>query len=633
MPFSSPGRRRLASRSLGALAFLSLAVALSLVSAAAADATTVGQLFAPADLACSTAGTGLQTGVTSGNSYVVPAAGTITSWSYQDNQNPVPDLELKVGRPVEQSEYRIVGSVPAGTQHPGSVNTYGAEIPVQKGDVIGIYENGGGCGTGTSYDEYAWLQGTNPELGSRSSYEPLEGFKFPVSATVSPSAPNHVFWADYGAASIGRASTDGGEVTNHLTDVEAGPCGVAIDGSHLYWGYFGEAAAIGRSNLDGEDAEPTFIHLPSGSSPCTIAVYGGHVYWSNYGGSTIGRANLDGGEVDPEFVTGLSDPLGVAVSDGHVYWADYGVGTIGRANLDGSGVEKSFIGDATGACGVAVGSGHIYWASYFGEKLADANLDGSGVDPDLATTGGSPCGVAVDGQHVYWSNLGDGTIGRAELSGAGADNLFISGASEPWGVAVTPAPPTAAVSSPASGGTYAKGQLVATTFTCGEGNGGTGLSSCSDGGATAAPTGGSGHLDTSAPGAHTYSVTATSSDGQSATATISYTVAAKPRKPVQKGKPAVSRKNGKITVKYKLFGAGLATLEGKAHSGGLVKYGKAKRKVKKAGVYKFTLKPSGKARKLLGQGKQLKVKLTLAFIPTGTKEKLLAKGSVKVRLR
>ncbi len=86
--------------------------------------------------------------------------------------------------------------------------------------------------------------------------------------------------------------------------------------------------------------------------------------------------------------------------------------------------------------------------------------------------------------------------------------------------------PTASITSPAEGAVYLKGQIVDAEYSCSEGASGPGLKPGAEGCSGTVPDGSA--IDTSLPGEHHFSVTATSTDGQSSTATVSYDVAAPP---------------------------------------------------------------------------------------------------------
>ena len=209
-----------------------------------------------------------------------------------------------------------------------------------------------------------------------------------------------IYWN--GVYGIARANLDGSDVDEHFIDGGGGG-GMAVNGQHIYWAIAGGTTdgRIGRANLDGSGVDPNFITNVPG--PCGLAVDGTYLYWGTVNGGTIGRSKLDGTEVDHEFI-GPNDygKCGVDVDADHVYWANYwSAGTsIGRADLDGTDVDNDFIAGATYPCGVAVDDEHIYWANQFGVGIGRANLDGTGVTQSFVDLTGDntyrACGVAVD---------------------------------------------------------------------------------------------------------------------------------------------------------------------------------------------------------------------------------------------
>jgi hypothetical protein len=214
---SMPGPRSRASWVPRRRAFLLAASAAAWVllaaSSARASTVTVGQLFAP-DGVCPANSTLLQSSLSQGTS-VVPSPGLITSWSFQDGAATVTGLKLKVARAAGGfGNYTIVAESAAGTQTPFAVNTYQAAIPVQAGDIIGIYENGGGnceTTTATTPADFAYERNlTDAPPGSTLSYTPFQGVKFPVSASVQPTPGIIVISPTSGSVSGGTSVTVAG---------------------------------------------------------------------------------------------------------------------------------------------------------------------------------------------------------------------------------------------------------------------------------------------------------------------------------------------------------------------------------------------------------------------------------------
>jgi hypothetical protein len=124
-----------------------------------------------------------------------------------------------------------------------------------------------------------------------------------------------------------------------------------------------------------------------------------------------------------------------------------------------------------------------------------------------------------------------------------ADGLS-SSASAAYTVA---APPRIWLPLPANGATFTAGQVVHSWYLCGDGTGGPGISSCVD--QNGRPLGAV--LDTSTLGSHTFTVKATSEDGQTASTTVTYKVI-----PAPTISHVVAHRGGVVTLAVTLYGPG-----------------------------------------------------------------------------
>jgi hypothetical protein len=132
----------------------------------------------------------LQVSVATGNSYVAQSAGVITSWSTQVGVEPGQMLGMKMYRPVGPGTYLVVGQDGPRALAPG-VNTFPVNIPVQAGDILGIFLPPGvhsECAfeTGLAGDMISFREANTPVGSSFLVEETYPGERLNLTASLLP---------------------------------------------------------------------------------------------------------------------------------------------------------------------------------------------------------------------------------------------------------------------------------------------------------------------------------------------------------------------------------------------------------------------------------------------------------------
>ncbi len=290
----------------------------------------------------------------------------------------------------------------------------------------------------------------------------------------------------------------------------AGICGAAIQGSNGSGGGGGGSTGLCLGTSCSSYAQE---NLDPPSSLLAVAGGGGG------GGETMCAGTYGGGGGSGGAGNTTADVAGVGSGPGGGGGGNGGSGGDAGAGGINNNSELTFpLLNETFGAGVTGGDGGSSGGANFGDGAGSGAGGGGVAAGGGASAGTTDCGAGGGGAGgSSWVNAVALSSGFGQQSGSGNGSIVVTFVV----TLVVPAAPTATIASPATNQTFALDQTVPTSFSCAEGAGGPGLTSCSDSNGI---TGGNGRLDTSSLGNHTYTVTATSSDGLTGTASISYTV-------------------------------------------------------------------------------------------------------------
>ena len=163
------------------------AVVLGALAPAAPAATTIGQNFAPTTPTGARA-TVLQSTVSAGAGYRSPVNGIVTSWRFQAGTT-TEETRLKIGRQAPSgSGFDMIAESDFVTPAPDQLNTFNVRIPIEAGDIIGLYQHRGDTPaagrTSSDEDQLSYLFSEDHPVGTRKNYLNLTNMRINLTAVI-----------------------------------------------------------------------------------------------------------------------------------------------------------------------------------------------------------------------------------------------------------------------------------------------------------------------------------------------------------------------------------------------------------------------------------------------------------------